>query len=241
MKYRIRLVEDSLAACLDGAGFAYETIPKISLDNAETYLNSFTDQHPLVLVVNASRINSETNNILQCSRRLIERGSKIAVLGVFDRQALQSVRANELQKVNQCEIDDFLILPILPIEVKLRLNRLVQQAFGRAESIGKSLQCGPLKFELESLHTLVNGIKVELTRRESELLRFLCQKPFLIVTRQQIATQVWKIPRATASFDSVLNGHLSRLRCKLSAAGCNDFLKSIPRQGISVNPPISTL
>jgi DNA-binding response OmpR family regulator len=236
MDYKIWLLDDSLKKNFQSKDLTSETISQDSLENPNSWLSSIQKEHPAVIVANAACSSPESTEILACCRRQIELGKKIAVLGVLEWQSLEALDYKLFECINPQILDDFILLPILPLEANIRIERLAQHAITRSESASTNLRCGPLMFELETLKTTAGGIPLDLTRRETELLLFLCQQPLSIVTRQQIATHVWKIPKATASFDSVLNGHLSRLRNKLSAAGCIGFLKSIPKQGVTVNP-----
>jgi DNA-binding winged helix-turn-helix (wHTH) protein len=242
MNYRIRLLDESLKAFFQAAELACEceSLSKESLENLNLWISSIPTEGPTVIIADAARYSPTANEILRCCRRQIDLGRKIAVLGVLEWGSLNAMDPEDFESINSQLLDDFIMLPILPLEVNLRISRLAQQAITRAESTTQNLRCGPLMFELETLKTTAYGKALQLTRRETELLLFLCKQPLAIVTRQQIATQVWKVPKATASFDSVLNGHLSRLRSKLAAGGCKEFLKSIPKQGITVNPSCNT-
>jgi DNA-binding winged helix-turn-helix (wHTH) protein len=238
MNYRIALLDETLQAHFRHVEIAVDTELATTVVHPEAWLNSLLGDAVTLLVINPADTSIRNTATLRCANRLIENGKKIAVLGLLEWNALTQVlevTPEQKQNLNLQALDDFLLLPLEAIEVHLRFIRLANYAVARSEAMVKNFIYGPIQFELETFKTSVGGTPISLTRRESELLLFLCRKAQTVVSRQQIATDVWKIPRATASFDSVLNGHISRLRHKLGAVGFQHILQSIPKRGITIN------
>ena len=62
---------------------------------------------------------------------------------------------------------------------------------------------------------LREGIRLELTVREFELLEYLARNKGRVVSREMLARDVWKEPGRATPLDNVIDVHVARLRKKL--------------------------
>jgi DNA-binding response OmpR family regulator len=79
------------------------------------------------------------------------------------------------------------------------------------------LTAGPIAIDVYSRQVSVNGVEVQLTRTEFDLLAVLVSRPQHVVTRQEILERVWS--SHWDSDDHALDTHVSRLRTKIARSG----------------------
>ena len=109
--------------------------------------------------------------------------------------------------------DDYIVKPFSPGEVMARI-RAVQRRIPAAEE-KETLVVGELSIHLPSLSVALSGHKLNLTRREVELLYTLASAPGRVFTRDNLLTIVWGYEFA-GNYRAV-DSHIKRLRAKLDA------------------------
>ncbi len=105
-------------------------------------------------------------------------------------------------------ITDFLIEPVDPVEVRLRLMRLVRSESGEDIIHFKDLELNPLTYQ-----ALLSNNPMDLTFMEYELLRFLAENPVRVWSREQLLSRVWGYDYYGGS--RTVDVHIRRLRAKL--------------------------
>ena len=105
-------------------------------------------------------------------------------------------------------ITDFLIEPVDPVEVRLRLLRLVRSESGEDIIHFKDLELNPLTYQ-----ALLSNNPMDLTFMEYELLRFLAENPVRVWSREQLLSRVWGYDYYGGS--RTVDVHIRRLRAKL--------------------------
>ena len=107
------------------------------------------------------------------------------------------------------EIDDFLLAPINPDELRIRLRRLTSPSGGTDETI----RFKDLELNLATYQASTGGAPLDLTFMEYELLRFFVTHPTRAWSRAQILSQVWGYDYFGGS--RTVDVHVRRLRAKL--------------------------
>lgn len=105
-------------------------------------------------------------------------------------------------------IADFLIQPVDPVEVRLRLTRLVRSEAGEEIIRFKDLELNPLTYQ-----ALLSNNPMDLTFMEYELLRFLAANPIRVWSREQLLSRVWGYEYYGGA--RTVDVHVRRLRAKL--------------------------
>lgn len=134
-------------------------------------------------------------------------------------------------------IDDIVFLPAQPGELDFRFKRLASLIHDhQTVQHGKAGRNG-FVLDLQS-HTLnYAGRKVDLTKRECELISYLLSKPGQTISRAAIESDVWRHRIRVDSFDNVLNVHITRLRKKLKEIACDSMLTTDRGAGICLEVP----
>lgn len=115
--------------------------------------------------------------------------------------------------------DDYIVKPFSPGEVMARIRAVMRRLNTQNEA--KPLVVGSLSIHLPSLCVTVNGQRVTLTRRETELLWTLASAPERAFTRDNLLTMVWGYEHI-GSYRAV-DSHIKRLRQKLDRYPHEDF------------------
>jgi DNA-binding response OmpR family regulator len=105
-------------------------------------------------------------------------------------------------------IADFVIMPFDPLELRLRVQRLLVDASQDELVVFKDLELNPLNYQA----TLAT-VPIDLTFMEYELLRFLVENPVRVWSREQLLSKVWGYEYYGGA--RTVDVHIRRLRSKL--------------------------
>ena len=109
--------------------------------------------------------------------------------------------------------DDYIVKPFSPGEVMARIRAVLRRL--PAASADETLVIGTLSIHLPSLSVSLDGHRLNLTRREIELLYTLASSPGRVFTRDNLLTLVWGYEHV-GNYRAV-DSHIKRLRQKLDA------------------------
>ncbi|SDK85061.1 two-component system, OmpR family, response regulator PrrA [Nonomuraea jiangxiensis] len=128
--------------------------------------------------------------------------------------------------------DDYVVKPFDLGELVLRLRALLRRA-GRAP--GTAVVVGPLAVEPDARRVTVNGRRVEVTRREFDLLEVLARNAGIVLSRQVLLERVWGYDfEVTGNAVDTFVGYLRR---KLEAAGEPRLLHTVRGVGFVLREP----
>jgi DNA-binding response OmpR family regulator len=142
----------------------------------------------------------------QPMRRLREVGRIVDAVGLPIILVLSSDQLGLIDGVEG--ISDFVIGPIDPLELRLRVNRLTADASADELLVFKDLELNPLTYQA----TLALA-PIDLTFMEYELLRFLVENPVRVWSREQLLSKVWGYDYYGGA--RTVDVHIRRLRSKL--------------------------
>ena len=124
--------------------------------------------------------------------------------------------------------DDYLAKPFAFAELVARINALLR----RNEKVEPVLKVGKISIELVMRRVEFDGVAVELTPREFDLLAYLAQHAGEVVSRDRLQTYVWREANRFTSLDNVIDVHVSRLRKKLREVSESDVLEVVRGSGV---------
>ena len=104
--------------------------------------------------------------------------------------------------------DDYIVKPFSPGEVMARIRAVLRRIPAAEEK--ETLVVGELSIHLPSLSVALSGHKLNLTRREVELLYTLASAPGRVFTRDNLLTMVWGY-EFLGNYRAV-DSHIKRLR-----------------------------
>lgn len=142
----------------------------------------------------------------QPMRRLREVNRIVEAVGI---PLLLAIEPEQLALLESSEgITDFIIVPVNPLEVRLRLLRLARNEESDELLRFKDLELNPLNYQ-----ATLAGEPMDLTYMEYELLRFLMENPVRVWSREQLLSKVWGYDYYGGA--RTVDVHVRRLRAKL--------------------------
>lgn len=142
----------------------------------------------------------------QPMRRLRELGRVIEVIGL---PVVVVVAIETLAMIEGTSgLSDFVVTPVDPLELRLRLRRINIGADVEEVLLFKDLELNPPLFR-----ATLGTEPMDLTFMEYELLRFLVQNPIRVWSRQQLLSKVWGYEYYGGA--RTVDVHVRRLRAKL--------------------------
>jgi two-component system response regulator CpxR len=147
---------------------------------------------------------------------------------------LLTARGEDIDRIVGLEIgaDDYLPKPFNPRELLARIRAILRrsQANPPLPSSIKHLAVVGLELDSGSRNATCNGVQLDLTGVEFDLLQALMESPGRILTREFLSEMV--LDRKFTPFDRSLDTHVCRLRRKLDdAANVGERIKTIRSVG----------
>jgi two-component system, OmpR family, KDP operon response regulator KdpE len=107
--------------------------------------------------------------------------------------------------------DDYVTKPFSPRVLVARIEVAVRR--GRSE-VRERIVAGPLAIDVGTRLATLDGVALDLTRRELDLLAHLAQRPGVVVSRDDLLRAVWQ-SSAEWQTASTVTEHVRRVRMKL--------------------------
>ena len=139
----------------------------------------------------------------------------------------------EIIRLLNAGADDYLVKPFSGEHLAARISAVLRRA--GAASADPVISVAGLRVDLARREARLDGRHVELSRREFDLLAYLAAKPGVVVSRQELLTQVW---RQSYGDDQTIDVHVSWLRRKLGETAAQPrYLHTVRGVGVMLDPP----
>jgi DNA-binding response OmpR family regulator len=133
--------------------------------------------------------------------------------------------------------DDYLVKPFSVAHLSARIAAVLRRARATASGPAASrvLRVGGLCIDPLRRQAALDGVPIDLTRREFDLLAFLAGRPGVVVPRKELLAEVW---RQAYGDDQTIDVHLSWLRRKLGETAARPrYLHTLRGVGVKLEPP----
>lgn len=131
---------------------------------------------------------------------------------------------SEKARIIDAGADEYLSKPFSLEELSARLRLVVRRSNG-VHAVDANLRVlGNLFIDLRTQNASVGSSKIDLTRKEFQLLSLFMDCPGRVYNRFQILDRVWEIDRTTES--NVVESTIKTLRRKLEASGSSARIES---------------
>lgn len=130
--------------------------------------------------------------------------------------------------------DDYVIKPFTAAQLTARMRAILRRA-GRAEGEAP-IVVGDLRIDPRSREVTLEGVPIELARKEFDLLLVLARRAGEVVSKRDLLAEVWQL--AWGGSDRTVDVHLSWLRRKLGESAKRPrYLHSVRGVGVRLAAP----
>ncbi len=134
--------------------------------------------------------------------------------------------------------DDYVVKPFHPAELLARVHAVLRRfdpAVPRPRAASQRIECNGLEVDVENQSAALDGISLNCTPIEVEILAQLARYPGQALTHAFLTEQVWGYKNVTDA--SLLKGHMSSIRRKIKLAGGDEeMLRTVHGVGYSCTP-----
>ena len=163
--------------------------------------------------------------------RMIRSVSSVPVLVITARDD-----EAEIVRALDAGADDYVIKPFGTGQIEARIRAVLRRAEPGTAEAGEPLEVGGLRLDAGAHEASLNGVALDLSRREFDLLHYLTRHAGQVVSRRDLLTHVWQMPYGGA--DRTVDVHLSWLRRKLGETAQRPrYLHTVRGVGIKLRCP----
>ena len=193
-----RKIADAIAS-----GLSTEQYDVTVAHSGEDGLASIAQRTPDVIVLDILLPGRDGLDVLRTIRRM---GTRIPVLLLTSKDSIEDRVAGL-----DAGADDYLVKPFAFAELSARIRALTR----RRTSDGPTAECSDLRLDDSRNEAHRANVRLDLTQREFQLLRYLLQNRDRVVSREMLARDVWQETSRYTPLDNVIDVQIARLRRKV--------------------------
>ena len=125
--------------------------------------------------------------------------------------------------------DDYLVKPFAFAELHARLRALLRRPVAEREL---NLRADNLEMDLLARRVVRDGVELELSKREFDLLEYLLRHKNMTVTRDMLGRDVWKEP--DGMWTNVIEVCINSLRKKVESPGQHQLIQTVRGVGYAL-------
>lgn len=204
-------IRDLMIYTLNASGFR-----AVGFENARELYAALADDTPELIMLDIMLPGEDGISIL----KRLKADARTADIPVI----MATAKGNEYDKVIGLDLgaDDYLAKPFGMMEMASRVRAVLRRS-GRAAEKPQLIRVGGLEMNLGEHIVMADGIRVQLTLKEFELLHTFMTNPGRAFTREQLLSSVWceDFMGETRTVDV----HVGTLRQKLG--GCGKYIRTV--------------
>lgn len=204
-------IRDLMIYTLNASGFR-----AVGFENAKEFYTALADTVPELIMLDIMLPGEDGISIL----KRLKADARTADIPVI----MATAKGNEYDKVIGLDLgaDDYLAKPFGMMEMASRVRAVLRRS-GRAAEKPQLIRVGGLEMNLGEHIVTADGIRVQLTLKEFELLRTFMTNPGRAFTREQLLSSVWceDFLGETRTVDV----HVGTLRQKLGS--CGKYIRTV--------------
>ncbi len=204
-------IRDLMIYTLNASGFR-----AVGFENAKEFYTALADTVPELIMLDIMLPGEDGISIL----KRLKADARTADIPVI----MATAKGNEYDKVIGLDLgaDDYLAKPFGMMEMASRVRAVLRRS-GRAAEKPQLIRVGGLEMDLNEHSVTADGIRVQLTLKEFELLHTFMTNPGRAFTREQLLSSVWceDFMGETRTVDV----HVGTLRQKLG--GCGKYIRTV--------------
>lgn len=204
-------IRDLMIYTLNASGFR-----AVGFENAKEFYTALADTVPELIMLDIMLPGEDGISIL----KRLKADARTADIPVI----MATAKGNEYDKVIGLDLgaDDYLAKPFGMMEMASRVRAVLRRS-GRAAEKPQLIRVGGLEMNLGEHIVTADGIRIQLTLKEFELLRTFMTNPSRAFTREQLLSSVWceDFLGETRTVDV----HVGTLRQKLGS--CGKYIRTV--------------
>lgn len=204
-------IRDLMIYTLNASGFR-----AVGFENAKEFYAALADDTPELIMLDIMLPGEDGISIL----KRLKADARTADIPVI----MATAKGNEYDKVIGLDLgaDDYLAKPFGMMEMASRVRAVLRRS-GRAAEKQKLIRVGGLEMNLGEHIVTADGIRIQLTLKEFELLRTFMTNPGRAFTRERLLSSVWceDFLGETRTVDV----HVGTLRQKLGS--CGKYIRTV--------------
>ncbi len=204
-------IRDLMIYTLNASGFR-----AVGFENAKEFYAALADDTPELIMLDIMLPGEDGISIL----KRLKADARTADIPVI----MATAKGNEYDKVIGLDLgaDDYLAKPFGMMEMASRVRAVLRRS-GRAAEKPQLIRVGGLEMNLGEHIVTADGIRIQLTLKEFELLRTFMTNPGRAFTREQLLSSVWceDFMGETRTVDV----HVGTLRQKLGS--CGKYIRTV--------------
>jgi DNA-binding response OmpR family regulator len=204
------------------AGKGYE------VDGAATALDGLhriVQSPPDVVVLDMGLPDLDGAELLKMIRAVTDVPVIVATARSEDRDVIRTLDAGA---------DDYLVKPFSVEQLEARVRAVLRRS--SAESAAPQIVVGDLRIDQSSRVATLDGVLLQLSPKEFDLLVYLAERVDVVVSKRQLMAEVWRQPYGGS--DKTVDVHISWLRKKLGEnAADSRYLETVYGVGIKLVDP----
>ena len=204
-------IRDLMIYTLNASGFR-----AVGFENAKEFYAALADDTPELIMLDIMLPGEDGISIL----KRLKADARTADIPVI----MATAKGNEYDKVIGLDLgaDDYLAKPFGMMEMASRVRAVLRRS-GRAAEKQKLIRVGGLEMNLGEHIVTADGIRIQLTLKEFELLRTFMTSPGRAFTREQLLSSVWS--EDFLGETRTVDVHVGTLRQKLGA--CGKYIRTV--------------
>lgn len=204
-------IRDLMIYTLNASGFR-----AVGFENAKEFYTALADTVPELIMLDIMLPGEDGISIL----KRLKADARTADIPVI----MATAKGNEYDKVIGLDLgaDDYLAKPFGMMEMASRVRAVLRRS-GRAAEKQQLIRVGSLEMDLNEHSVTADGIRVQLTLKEFELLHTFMTNPGRAFTRERLLSSVWceDFMGETRTVDV----HVGTLRQKLGS--CGKYIRTV--------------
>lgn len=204
-------IRDLMIYTLNASGFR-----AVGFENAREFYAALADDTPELIMLDIMLPGEDGISIL----KRLKADARTADIPVI----MATAKGNEYDKVIGLDLgaDDYLAKPFGMMEMASRVRAVLRRS-GRAAEKQQLIRVGSLEMNLGEHIVTADGIRIQLTLKEFELLRTFMTSPGRAFTREQLLSSVWS--EDFLGETRTVDVHVGTLRQKLGS--CGKYIRTV--------------
>ncbi|WP_147532828.1 response regulator transcription factor [Bacillus marasmi] len=137
---------------------------------------------------------------------------------------ITSARSTDADQILGVELgaDDYVVKPFSVEVLQSKIKACIRRAYGSFQTEKTNQIIGDFQLDFNTFTVTYQNKRNELTKNEFKILKYLSERPSVIVPREDLLTELWD---DVAFVDNnTLNVNISRIKTKLAVIGLNEAI-----------------